>query len=154
MRSLRIRRLASLLVLAAVLGGCDSALLANPSPTPADFTDLASAVGMAGITLAEPVSGDPGCKDGTLAPTAIRMKASGLDQTAPVTVYLYMFADRPTYQRLRPEVDLCARSYVTDPSTYETIAVSPFVLAGQGPWAPTFKARLQTTLAKAAGTGG
>lgn len=153
MRSLRIKRLASLVVLAAVLGGCDSTLLA-PSPTPADFTDLASAVGMAGITLAEPVSGDPGCKDSTLAPTAIRLRASGLDQTSAVTVYLYMFADRPTFLRLQSEVDLCARSYVTDPTTYETIAVSPFVLAGQGPWAPTFKAHLQSALTQAAGSGG
>ena len=48
----------------------------------------------------------------------------------------------------------CAQSWVTDPETYEELQESPYVLAGQGPWAPGFEAALRTVLTAAAGTGG
>ena len=54
---------------------------------------------------------------------------------------------------LRSAVDACARSYVTDPETYETVETSPFVLAGQGPWGPQLKDNLRAALTDAAGTG-
>jgi hypothetical protein len=54
---------------------------------------------------------------------------------------------------LRASVDECARSFVTDPETFESIESSPFVLAGQGPWAPEFKATLRAALTEASGTG-
>jgi hypothetical protein len=49
---------------------------------------------------------------------------------------------------------MCARSWVTDPDQYQSIEASPFVLAGQGPWAPRFAAELEAALTAAAGTGG
>ena len=38
------------------------------------------------------------------------------------------------FERLRATIDDCARSFVTDPETYESLEQSPFVMAGQGPW--------------------
>jgi hypothetical protein len=43
---------------------------------------------------------------------------------------------------------------VTDAETYEEVQQSPYVLAGQGPWGPTFEAAIRKTLEAAAGTGG
>ena len=48
----------------------------------------------------------------------------------------------------------CARSYVTDPAGLESIDVSPYVLAGQGPWGPDLRAALRAGLTVAAGNGG
>ena len=95
----------------------------------------------------------PGCNDRVLNPTAIGLDASGKDQAAPVRLYLYIFRDREAYERLRSAIDECAQSFVTDPQTFESIESSPFVLAGQGPWAPEFKATLREALTEASGTG-
>ena len=73
-------------------------------------------------------------------PTAISFDAAGEDQTTPVRLYLYIFRNRASFERLRTTVDDCARSYVTDPETFESIDQSPYVLTGQGPWAPGFEA--------------
>ena len=100
------------------------------------------------------VSGDAGCADSVLTPTAIAFDASGLDQPTVVRIYLYVFGDKATYERLRTTVDDCARSYVTDPSTYSSVEVSPFVVAGQGPWGPKFEQALRDGLTEAAGSGG
>ena len=124
-----------------------------PSPTPADFGGIAAALVQAGIKVAHPVSGDAGCQDRVLGPTAISFEASGLDQTTPVKIYTYLFADRATFERLRTTVDSCARTYVTDRDTYESAEQSPYVVAGQGPWGPQFKAKLREILAVTAGNG-
>ena len=124
-----------------------------PSPTPADFGGIAAALVQAGIKVVHPVSGDAGCQDRVLGPTAISFEASGLDQATPVKIYTYLFADRTTFERLRSTVDSCARSYVTDPDTYESAEQSPYVVAGQGPWGAQFKARLREILAVTAGNG-
>jgi hypothetical protein len=42
---------------------------------------------------------------------------------------------------------------VTDVSTYESIAPSPFVVSGQGPWAKEFSSALSGAFTAAAGTG-
>ena len=89
------------------------------------------------------VSGDAGCDDPTLIPTAIGFDAHGLDQAEPVRIHLYIFRNRDSFERLRATIDACARSFVTDPETYETVEQSPFVLAGQGPWAPEFEAAIR-----------
>jgi len=105
-------------------------------------------------TLNFPINNDAfGCNDPVLNPTAIGLDASGLDQAEPVRLYLYIFRNRETYDRLRSTIDECARSFVTDPDTFESIESSPFVMAGQGPWAPQFKTALREALTEAAGTG-
>ena len=85
-----------------------------------------------------------------LAPTAIAFDASGLDQPTKVRVYMYVFRNRESFERLRATIDDCARNFVTDPETYELLEQSPFVLVGQGPWGPKFEA---STARRARGRG-
>lgn len=136
-----------------LLTGCGRATTA-PSPTPADFAGIVEQLAKAGIGVANVVSGDPGCRDATLAPTAIAFDASGLDQARPVRIYAYIFRDRNSWQHLAGSVAACARSYVTDETTYESLAPSPFVVSGQGPWGPRFAAGLAEAFTAAAGGGG
>ena len=136
------------------LSACSFVETVPPSPTPADFPDTAIQLTQRGVVIDRVVSGDAGCDDKVLAPTAIAFDASGLDQASKVRVYLYVFRNRESFERLRATIDDCARTFVTDPETYESIEDSPFVLAGQGPWAPKFKAALRAGLEAAAGTGG
>jgi hypothetical protein len=105
------------------------------------------------ITVGDIVSGDAGCDDRVLIPTSIGIDAGGLDQPAPVRIHLYIFRNRASFEKLRSSVDACARSFVTDAQTYETVEQSPYVLAGQGPWSPRFEAAIREALEVAAGTG-
>ncbi len=99
------------------------------------------------------VSGDAGCDDRELIPTAIRFDAKGLDQAERVRIHLYIFRNRASFEKLRASVDFCARSFVTDADTYEAVEQSPYVLAGQGPWAPRFESAIRDAVEVAAGTG-
>jgi hypothetical protein len=138
---------------ALLAAGCGTISTSAPAPTPADFQGIATELTKADIVIDRLVSGDAGCTDPVLIPTAIGLDASGLDQTEPVRIHLYIFRNRASFDRLRSTVDDCARSFVTDPQTYETVEQSPFVLAGQGPWAPEFEAAIRSALEVAAGTG-
>ncbi len=143
-----------LLVAAALLlGACGTISTTPPAATPADYQGIFTEFAKRGLTVDGTVAGDAGCPDSKLVPTAIAFNAKGLDQADAVRIYLYIFADRATYERLRTSVDTCARSYVTDPDTFASVEQSPFVLAGQGPWAPKFEAALREGLEVAAGTG-
>jgi hypothetical protein len=141
------------LALALVVAGCSFVETVPPSPSPADFQGVATELAKRGIVIDHVVSGDAGCSDKVLAPTARSFDASGLDQAATVRIYLYMFADRATYERLRSTIDTCAQSFVTDPETYQSVEQSPFVLVGQGPWGTGFEAALRAGLVVAAGSG-
>ena len=143
-----------LVALAALLAGCGQLAGTAPAPTPADFPAMAGILGQRGIRVDRIVSGDAGCENIDLARTAIGFDANGLDQTTPVRVHVYIFRNRAAYERVRATVDSCAAAFVTDPETYESVETSPFVVAGQGPWAPQFKAALRAALTEAAGTGG
>jgi hypothetical protein len=136
-----------------IVAGCGFVETTPPAPTPADFQGIASELVKRTVVIDHIVSGDPGCDDKVLAPTAIGFDATGLDQPTKVRIYLYIFRDRATFERLRATIDACARTYVTDPQNYESIEQSPFVMAGQGPWAPGFEAALRKGLEIAAGTG-
>jgi hypothetical protein len=140
----------AVLVALITLAGCAQILEAPPAATPADFPGIASELAQRGITIDRIASGDAGCPDPELARTAIRFIAAGLDQAAPVTLYVYIFRDRATYDRRRQSVDACARTYVTDPQSLGSIDASPFVVVGQGPWAPRFAAALRSGLTAAA----
>ena len=150
------RPLALCFVLFAALAvaSCSFVETTPPSPTPADFQDTAIQLTQHGVALDRVVSGDAGCDDKVLSPTAIAFDASGLDQPTKVRMYLYIFRNREAFERLRASVDDCARNFVTDPETYESLEQSPFVIVGQGPWGPKFKAALRAGLEVAAGTGG
>ena len=99
------------------------------------------------------MSGDAGCDDLTLKQTAIGLDATGLDQATPTRLFIYIFRNRASFDRLRQTVDGCATSYATDPATYESIEASPFVVASAGPWAPDFRAAVRSAIVEAAGTG-
>lgn len=151
MGPIRVAIAACLLVL--LLAGCGSVAVTPPAPTPADFTGIATELTKRGLVLDKLVSGDAGCTDPTLTQTAIGFDAKGLDQADPVRLRIYIFRNREAFDRLRSMVDTCARSYVTDPDTYEALEQSPYVLTGVGPWPPKFKAVLEEALKGAAGTG-
>jgi hypothetical protein len=140
-------------LIALLLAACSYVETTPPAPTPADFGGIAIEFAKRGLHLDHVVSGDPGCTDKVLAPTAIAFDADGLDQKTPVRLYLYAFADRATFERLRSSIDACARTYVTDPQTFESIEESPYVIASQGPWGSQFEAILRTGLKAAAGNG-
>lgn len=147
--------LATLLaILAVVLGGCGTVSSSPPAPTPTDFSGIATDLAAQGIGIDQLVSGDPGCPDPSLVPTAISFLAHGLDQAKPTKLYIYIFSSADVYRRRNAAVDACARSYISDPATYERVDASPFVVTGQGPWGPTFTSRLRAALMTAAGDGG
>lgn len=149
----RLTILPVVLAAAFLAAACGVLTTTPPAPTPADFQGIASEIVRRGIAIEHLVSGDAGCDDPVLNPTAIGLDASGLDQAENVRLYLFIFRNRQVYERLRASVDECARSFVTDPETFESIESSPFVLAGQGPWAPEFKRALRDALTEASGTG-
>ena len=135
------------------MGACGSVLQSAPQPTPADFPGMAGILSQQGIRVDRIVSGDAGCDDVDLARTAIGFDASGLDQAAPVRIHAFIFRNRAAYERLRAWVDGCARTFVSDPATFESIEASPYVVAGQGPWGPAFRDALRAAVIEAAGTG-
>ena len=150
----RLRILALVVVTALVACACGLVSSTPPPATPTDFPGLAGRFNATGIEVSDWVSGDPGCGDPDLVPTAIAFDARGLDQAADVHVYLYVFRNRTSFERLRGLIGPCAAAFVTDADTYEEVQQSPYVLAGQGPWAPDFEAAIRRTLEEAAGTGG
>jgi hypothetical protein len=140
---------------ALFVAGCAATTeVGPPKPTPADLAGIATALQNEGVTVSDVVSGDAGCSDPDMVSSAIGFNASGLDQPTPVAIHLFIFRNDASYQKQRSAVDACAASWVTDPSGYEAIDASPFVLTGQGPWPPEFKAALRAGLVVAAGDGG
>ena len=140
--------------LATIVTACGTISRTPPAPTPADFPGIAGILSTAGIAVTNIVSGDAGCNEPDIAKTAIGFDASGADQATPVRIHIYIFRNHDTYVRERASVDRCAAAFVSDPSTYEVQEASPYVLAGQGPWAPSFRKALRETLGEAAGDGG
>jgi hypothetical protein len=137
-----------------MLGACGLVSTTPPAPTPADFPGITAEVAKRGVLVNHFVSGDAGCNDPVLTPTAIAFDAKGLDQADYVRIYIYIFRNKEAFERLRASVDACAASFVTDPATFETVEQSPFVLASQGPWGAEFEKALRDGLTAAAGTGG
>lgn len=146
-------RLAVGAVLLVTLAGCTGSGATEPEATPTDFPGIAARMRPLGITLDNVLSGDAGCSDPELVKTAISFDASGLDQAEPVHVYLYIFRDDAAYQKLRPRVDLCARAYISDPETYVSVDISPYVANSQGPWTPEFEAAFRQGMEESAGGG-
>jgi hypothetical protein len=136
------------------LAACGTISSTPPAATPADFPGITAELAKREVLVNHFVSGDAGCADPVLTPTAIAFDARGLDQADNVRIYIYIFRNREAFERLRASVDRCAAAFVTDPETFETAEESPFVLAGQGPWAPEFEQALRDGLTAAAGTGG
>jgi hypothetical protein len=137
------------LLLTPAVVACSSAG-ATPVPSAADFEGTVAELDRAHVAVSDVVSGEAGCDDPTLAPTAISFSASGLDQPTPVRVHLYRFRDGAAYDRLRSEVDQCARSFVTNPDDFVVLDARPLVATAAGPWAPDFTAAVRSALERAA----
>ena len=142
------------LALAVLLGGCAGLLESPPVPDPEPFPGISGIFGRDGVDVLSYASGDAGCDDPTLIPTAIRFEAVGLDQATPVLLRIYIFRNREAWERRQADVDTCAAAWANDPATFQLIQVSPYVLAGQGPWPPQFEAAIRYGLTEAAGSGG
>jgi hypothetical protein len=140
------------LVAAVAVAGCSGLIERQPSPTPQDFGGIVGALGAEGITITNPRSGDAGCQDPNLIPTAISFAASGLGVPTPIVLRVYIFGSQDAYNRGLPAIDACALQWATDPATFETVDGAPYVVAGQGPWPPGFKFAVQHALKVAAGT--
>ena len=149
-----MNRLAVSWVLAAAVAGCGALTVSPPVPGPESFPELASQLGRLGVEVENWTSGDAGCDDPTLAPTAIRFQVKGLDQATPVTLRIYIFRNREAWERRLADVDTCVAEWADDPATFEIESTSPYVLAGQGPWPPGFTAAIRAALKAAAGSGG
>lgn len=150
----RLLPAAAALAAALAIGGCSALSASPPAPTPADFPGLAGVLAQRGVLITDYVSGDAGCDDPTLAPTAIRFDATGFEQAERTTMRIYIFRDREAYERRRGDVDICALAWAGNPAAIEAIDVSPYVLVGSGPWPPEFKRALRDGLIEAGGTGG
>jgi hypothetical protein len=150
----RLARTALVAVATLLLAGCGALTVSPPVPGPESFPELSSQLGRVGVDVESWTSGDDGCDDPTLSPTAIRFEASGLDQATPVTLRIYIFRNRDAGERRQSDVDTCVAAWADDPASFQIVSTSPYVLAGQGPWAPGFAAAVRTALTAAAGSGG
>jgi hypothetical protein len=140
--------------LGGMVAGCGLVSTSPPAATPTDFGGLASLLDPEGIVVTDVISGEAGCADPDLIPTAIAFDARGLDQATPVRIHLYVFRNKAAWERHRDSIPGCAASFVTDPETFEQVEQSPYIVAGQGPWASDFEAALRRALEHGAGTGG
>ena len=150
----RARAITGLVLAAVVLAGCSALHEAAPTPTPQDFPGLAGQLAAQGVIVGRPVSGEAGCDDPALIPTAIGFDVSGLGVPSPIRAHVYLFANPDAYTRRRAQVDACTATWTTDPGEVEFIDSPPFVLVVQGPLPPAFKAALVRAVTTAAGNGG
>lgn len=139
--------------MALAAGACGAFTPTTAPATPTDFAGIVAELVTVGVDVNRVVSGDAGCGDERLSRTAIGFDARGLDQPTAVRIHLYAFKNQQVYDELRATVDVCARSYVTDPAAFGAVDEPPYVLAGSGPWGPAFKDALRTALRRA-GAGG
>ncbi len=80
------RSILAVLLASLVLAGCNAILESSPEPTPMDFPGIAGELANRGLVLDAIVSGDDGCDDPSLAPTAIAFDATGLGMDESYTV--------------------------------------------------------------------
>ena len=136
------------------LAGCADVLQSPPTPNPEPFPGITGQLGRFGVNVLSWTSGDPGCDDLSLSPTAIRFEAQGLDQPTPVQLRIYIFRNREAWERRKADVDTCVAAWAEDPASFEILNESPYVLAGQGPWPPGFEDAVKKGLKESAGNGG
>jgi hypothetical protein len=148
---MRAAMLGALLV--GAVAGCAGILQSPPVPGPEPFPGISGHLGRFGVDVVSWTAGDAGCDDPTLSPTAIRFQAQGLDQQTPIVLRIYIFRDHDAWDRRLADVDTCVAAWATDPATFQIVQVSPYVLAGQGPWPPGFDKAIRDGLTEAAGSG-
>ena len=126
------------LVAAALMitaSGCGSVLddaRGEPSATPTNFNGLVEQLAAREFSVANVVSGDPGCSDQSLVPMAIAFKMSGGGLTETVQARVYRFKNDESYEKLRSTVDACAAEWISDPAALLMVDASPYVLVTEG----------------------
>ena len=132
-------RKTSLFVLTAVTAllvtGCGSILdqaRGEPVATPTNFNGLVEHLAAKDFSVANVVSGDPGCSDHALVPMAIAFALSGGGLDKPIQARVYRFKSDESFQKLRASVDICAAEWISDRSTLLMIDASPYVLVTEG----------------------
>jgi hypothetical protein len=148
------RAFAAAVLVAGIVSGCGALTVSPPAAGPDSFPELSGQLGRLGVTIEDWTSGDDGCDDPTLAPTAIRFEAQGVDQASPVTLRIYIFRNKDAWEKRQPDVDACVAEWADDPATFQIVSTSPYIVAGQGPWPPGFSSAIRAALTAAAGTGG
>jgi len=141
-------------LLAFVAAGCSKILDQPPTDAPQPFPGIVGELGRFGITVSSWTSGDTGCDNPDLSPVAFRFIAQGLDQPTPIVLRIYIFGDHAAWDRRLADVDTCASSWATDPASFQQLQISPYVVAGQGPWPPSFAEALRKGITESAGSGG
>jgi hypothetical protein len=152
-RRTKLGRLAVLVLASLAFAGCSALNGAAPTPTPESFPGIADELATVGVTVVNWVSGDAGCDDASLTPTAIAFTARGLDQSTPIQLRIYIFRDRATWDRRPADVEACVAQWASDPANVELMQISPYSVAGQGPMGTKFKDALRQGLTTSAGTG-
>ena len=137
-----------------LVGGCGSVLdeaRGEPSATPTNFNGLVEQMAAREFSVANVVSGDPGCSDRGLVPMAIAFQLSGggLDQAVPTRIY--RFKNDESYQKLRSTVDACAAEWISDPAALLMVDASPYVLVTEGVPAGVVADAIRAAMREAAG---
>ena len=144
--------LAALLLLTA--SGCGSVLddaRGEPSATPTNFNGLVEQLAAREFSVANVVSGDPGCSDQVLVPMAIAFELSGGGLDGSVQARVYRFKNNESYQKLRASVDTCAAEWISDPATLLMVDASPYVLVTEGVPAGAAADAIRAAVREAAG---
>jgi hypothetical protein len=152
------RRSATPLILATLLlllaAGCGSVLddaRGEPVATPTNFNGLVEQLAAREFSVANVVSGDPGCSDQALVPMAIAFQLSGggLDQAVPTRIY--RFRNDESYKNLRSTVDACAAEWISDAGALLMVDASPYVLVTEGVPAGVVADAIRAAVREAAG---
>jgi hypothetical protein len=144
--------LAALLLLLAA--GCGSILddaRGEPAATPTNFNGLVEQLAAREFSVANVVSGDPGCSDQALVPMAIAFEVSGGGLDGSIQARVYRFKNDGSYQKLRASVDTCAAEWISDPATLLMVDASPYVLVTEGVPAGAAADAIRAALREAAG---
>lgn len=134
---------------ALALGACSG--LATPTPTPAEFGDLISALVLRGITVRGHVSGDPGCPGSILHSNAVRLDLALSDDPTIYPAYVFRWRRTADFDAAASTFGECVDEYVSlhPDASVEGLEVAPWRTYGPG-WPD----RLSTALAEALGEAG
>jgi len=144
--------LATLVLLLAA--GCGSVLddaRGDPVATPTNFNGLVEQLAAREFSVANVVSGDPGCADKGLVPMAIAFKLSGGGIDGSIQARVYRFRNDESYQKLRASVDACAAEWISDATALLMIDASPYVLVTEGAPAGAVADAIRAAVREAAG---
>ncbi|MFM8428669.1 MAG: hypothetical protein ACKN93_02875 [Candidatus Limnocylindrus sp.] len=123
---------AALLLTASACGSVLDDARGEPSATPTNFNGLVEQLAAREFSVANVVSGDPGCSDHGLVPMAIAFQLSGGGLERAVPTRIYRFRNDESYKKLRSTVDACVAEWISDPAALLMVDASPYVLVTEG----------------------